>query len=115
MALCVHQEAEGHFFSFFFFLMIRRPPRSTHCISSAASDVYKRQPLLSWPDKGGGFFGGCTTLDLGISALLAAVKHIHVTKELIDERRSRAGIDLIRRADLLDLAVVHDDYLCFLC
>eukprot|EP00825_Cyclidium_porcatum_P048507 TRINITY_DN816_c0_g1_i4.p1 TRINITY_DN816_c0_g1~~TRINITY_DN816_c0_g1_i4.p1 ORF type:complete len:748 (+),score=168.04 TRINITY_DN816_c0_g1_i4:70-2313(+) len=28
---------------FFFFLMIRRPPRSTHCISSAASDVYKRQ------------------------------------------------------------------------
>ena len=33
--------------------MIRRPPRSTHCISSAASDVYKRQNmtrhlLLSW-------------------------------------------------------------------
>eukprot|EP00825_Cyclidium_porcatum_P043774 TRINITY_DN6297_c0_g2_i1.p1 TRINITY_DN6297_c0_g2~~TRINITY_DN6297_c0_g2_i1.p1 ORF type:complete len:145 (+),score=21.67 TRINITY_DN6297_c0_g2_i1:67-501(+) len=26
--------------------MIRRPPRSTHCISSAASDVYKRQALL---------------------------------------------------------------------
>eukprot|EP00975_Prorocentrum_lima_P017218 3644666-Prorocentrum_lima.AAC.1 len=26
--------------------MIRRPPRSTHCISSAASDVYKRQGLL---------------------------------------------------------------------
>jgi len=25
--------------------MIRRPPRSTHCISSAASDVYKRQQL----------------------------------------------------------------------
>ena len=25
--------------------MIRRPPRSTHCISSAASDVYKRQAL----------------------------------------------------------------------
>ena len=23
--------------------MIRRPPRSRHCISSAASDVYKRQ------------------------------------------------------------------------
>ena len=28
-----------------FFLMIRRPPRSTHCISSAASDVYKRQAI----------------------------------------------------------------------
>ena len=25
------------------FLMIRRPPRSTHHMSSAASDVYKRQ------------------------------------------------------------------------
>ena len=29
----------------FFFLMIRRPPRSTLDRSSAASDVYKRQPL----------------------------------------------------------------------
>eukprot|EP00825_Cyclidium_porcatum_P039072 TRINITY_DN465_c0_g1_i6.p1 TRINITY_DN465_c0_g1~~TRINITY_DN465_c0_g1_i6.p1 ORF type:complete len:454 (+),score=83.24 TRINITY_DN465_c0_g1_i6:129-1490(+) len=27
--------------------MIRRPPRSTHCISSAASDVYKRQVYIS--------------------------------------------------------------------
>ena len=27
--------------------MIRRPPRSTHCISSAASDVYKRQALIT--------------------------------------------------------------------
>ncbi|WP_460413973.1 hypothetical protein, partial [Staphylococcus aureus] len=26
------------------FLMIRRPPRSTQGVSSAASDVYKRQP-----------------------------------------------------------------------
>ncbi|WP_460413873.1 hypothetical protein [Staphylococcus aureus] len=26
-----------------FFLMIRRPPRSTQGVSSAASDVYKRQ------------------------------------------------------------------------
>ena len=31
------------FISFFFFLMIRRPPRSTLDRSSAASDVYKRQ------------------------------------------------------------------------
>ena len=27
--------------------MIRRPPRSTHCISSAASDVYKRQHVTT--------------------------------------------------------------------
>eukprot|EP00826_Nyctotherus_ovalis_P015942 TRINITY_DN14577_c0_g1_i1.p1 TRINITY_DN14577_c0_g1~~TRINITY_DN14577_c0_g1_i1.p1 ORF type:complete len:419 (-),score=105.34 TRINITY_DN14577_c0_g1_i1:327-1559(-) len=30
--------------------MIRRPPRSTHCISSAASDVYKRQVFRSLPE-----------------------------------------------------------------
>ena len=29
---------------YIFFLMIRRPPRSTLSSSSAASDVYKRQP-----------------------------------------------------------------------
>ena len=32
-------------FFLFFFLMIRRPPRSTLDRSSAASDVYKRQAL----------------------------------------------------------------------
>eukprot|EP00831_Metopus_contortus_P013510 TRINITY_DN15483_c0_g1_i3.p2 TRINITY_DN15483_c0_g1~~TRINITY_DN15483_c0_g1_i3.p2 ORF type:complete len:112 (+),score=27.03 TRINITY_DN15483_c0_g1_i3:72-407(+) len=32
-------------FVMFFFLMIRRPPRSTQGVSSAASDVYKRQLL----------------------------------------------------------------------
>eukprot|EP00825_Cyclidium_porcatum_P002940 TRINITY_DN1136_c0_g2_i3.p2 TRINITY_DN1136_c0_g2~~TRINITY_DN1136_c0_g2_i3.p2 ORF type:complete len:201 (-),score=25.68 TRINITY_DN1136_c0_g2_i3:103-705(-) len=35
-------------FLYFFFLMIRRPPRSTHCISSAASDVYKRQVIYPY-------------------------------------------------------------------
>ena len=34
---------------FVFFLMIRRPPRSTQSRSSAASDVYKRQI----PNRGG--------------------------------------------------------------
>ena len=34
----------------FFFLMIRRPPRSTQSRSSAASDVYKRQPLQGGAD-----------------------------------------------------------------
>eukprot|EP01015_Nassula_variabilis_P019332 TRINITY_DN3260_c0_g1_i12.p2 TRINITY_DN3260_c0_g1~~TRINITY_DN3260_c0_g1_i12.p2 ORF type:complete len:107 (-),score=40.58 TRINITY_DN3260_c0_g1_i12:53-373(-) len=31
----------------FFFLMIRRPPRSTQSRSSAASDVYKRQTIYN--------------------------------------------------------------------
>ena len=44
--------------SLVFFLMIRRPPRSTLDRSSAASDVYKRQPLVSRPpDIGGLGFG----------------------------------------------------------
>src|SRR5665809_7707 len=34
-------------FLWFFFLMIRRPPRSTQSRSSAASDVYKRQ-IRAW-------------------------------------------------------------------
>ena len=37
-----------------FFLMIRRPPRSTLDRSSAASDVYKRQLFTSDPDGIGG-------------------------------------------------------------
>ena len=38
----------------FFFLMIRRPPRSTLDRSSAASDVYKRQVLrLAHPTRAG--------------------------------------------------------------
>ena len=39
--------------SLFFFLMIRRPPRSTLDRSSAASDVYKRQDYIKigvWDD-----------------------------------------------------------------
>ena len=37
--------------------MIRRPPRSTHCISSAASDVYKRQKQAC-------YLSGCTSHQL---------------------------------------------------
>ena len=43
--------------------MIRRPPRSTHCISSAASDVYKRQPLFWLGDVG--FILGMVILAVG--------------------------------------------------
>ena len=35
-------------YTVFFFLMIRRPPRSTQSRSSAASDVYKRQVLMGY-------------------------------------------------------------------
>ena len=39
----VFYEKDICLFDFVFFLMIRRPPRSTQSRSSAASDVYKRQ------------------------------------------------------------------------
>ena len=38
--VCAH---DSRIIVWFFFLMIRRPPRSTQSRSSAASDVYKRQ------------------------------------------------------------------------
>ena len=41
----------------FFFLMIRRPPRSTLDRSSAASDVYKRQ-VNTVPNVTGGYVVG---------------------------------------------------------
>ncbi|WP_460413940.1 hypothetical protein, partial [Staphylococcus aureus] len=43
-----------HFGKEKFFLMIRRPPRSTQGVSSAASDVYKRQVtnnINTWNDR----------------------------------------------------------------
>ena len=46
---------------YFFFLMIRRPPRSTLDRSSAASDVYKRQMSdWRWSDP---FNGGVMSAD----------------------------------------------------
>ena len=43
-----------------FFLMIRRPPRSTQGVSSAASDVYKRQVS---DNKQKGFYAKPTLFD----------------------------------------------------
>eukprot|EP00826_Nyctotherus_ovalis_P049309 TRINITY_DN5946_c0_g1_i11.p2 TRINITY_DN5946_c0_g1~~TRINITY_DN5946_c0_g1_i11.p2 ORF type:complete len:129 (+),score=18.81 TRINITY_DN5946_c0_g1_i11:23-388(+) len=53
--------------------MIRRPPRSTHCISSAASDVYKRQVYMacSW-------CGCCVGLFFFADGALDAFDHIEL-------------------------------------
>ena len=53
-------------FTVFFFLMIRRPPRSTLDRSSAASDVYKRQ-------ESGSAFGGITGRRVGVAVLDSGV------------------------------------------
>ena len=46
--VCVYIRGRLQWFLVFFFLMIRRPPRSTLDRSSAASDVYKRQDMDTW-------------------------------------------------------------------
>ena len=61
---------------FFFFLMIRRPPRSTLDRSSAASDVYKRQIYA---------IQGYDT------AILAA--SIRTSKQIVDA--AKAGADVV--------------------
>ena len=43
LGVCRDVVTQGNMGGVFFFLMIRRPPRSTQGRSSAASDVYKRQ------------------------------------------------------------------------
>src|SRR5678809_458888 len=54
---------------FFFFLMIRRPPRSTLDRSSAASDVYKRQPWNPALTCGGSSGGAAVALATGMGPL----------------------------------------------
>ena len=68
--------------------MIRRPPRSTHCISSAASDVYKRQVL--WIAKKIPKPQGCgiVTFFGSVSALLLHLFHVR----LHVRRGTRAGL-----------------------
>ena len=59
----------------FFFLMIRRPPRSTLDRSSAASDVYKRQAKIT----AGGYDGenAAWNQDSGDSLPLAGAGGVH--------------------------------------
>ena len=67
----------------FFFLMIRRPPRSTLDRSSAASDVYKRQggnAEFSSRDasEGAGFSGGNAEFSSRDASEGAAVSYTHL-------------------------------------
>ena len=89
--------------------MIRRPPRSTHCISSAASDVYKRQSvdkaldillenkeqLLVAKDQFGGTAGLVTMEDI-IETLLGV--------EIVDESDQDAIDDGVLHEDMRELA-----------
>ena len=67
----------------FFFLMIRRPPRSTLDRSSAASDVYKRQPTeIAWydtyPSNNSESYNGCWGVYMFPSGKIVAVSYTHL-------------------------------------
>eukprot|EP00825_Cyclidium_porcatum_P040317 TRINITY_DN5077_c0_g1_i1.p1 TRINITY_DN5077_c0_g1~~TRINITY_DN5077_c0_g1_i1.p1 ORF type:complete len:385 (+),score=81.16 TRINITY_DN5077_c0_g1_i1:132-1286(+) len=66
--------------------MIRRPPRSTHCISSAASDVYKRQAQIE-QEMGRTQKNKATSFHLGqLKAKLAQLK-----REMIQSSNKKGG------------------------
>src|SRR5660398_50492 len=81
---------------FFFFLMIRRPPRSTPLYSSAASDVYKRQGLVN----------------VGIIGLMKALEKFDSTRNVQFETYARfrirgAVLDELRSRDWVPRSVRH--------
>eukprot|EP00826_Nyctotherus_ovalis_P045065 TRINITY_DN4934_c0_g1_i17.p1 TRINITY_DN4934_c0_g1~~TRINITY_DN4934_c0_g1_i17.p1 ORF type:complete len:132 (+),score=31.57 TRINITY_DN4934_c0_g1_i17:25-396(+) len=77
--------------------MIRRPPRSTHCISSAASDVYKRQFAGLETGGEGEEFG-----EAGVLGLVLVSHQLHISRLLIAHQNS----GLVRYEDFLeDVAV----------
>eukprot|EP00826_Nyctotherus_ovalis_P052842 TRINITY_DN6778_c0_g1_i4.p1 TRINITY_DN6778_c0_g1~~TRINITY_DN6778_c0_g1_i4.p1 ORF type:complete len:332 (-),score=67.39 TRINITY_DN6778_c0_g1_i4:273-1244(-) len=68
--------------------MIRRPPRSTHCISSAASDVYKRQVLLLAVREN----EEDPMQPIGMSYFSTAARHYAVNKARGEENKSKGKV-----------------------
>eukprot|EP00826_Nyctotherus_ovalis_P039548 TRINITY_DN3811_c0_g2_i2.p1 TRINITY_DN3811_c0_g2~~TRINITY_DN3811_c0_g2_i2.p1 ORF type:complete len:399 (+),score=121.16 TRINITY_DN3811_c0_g2_i2:24-1199(+) len=64
--------------------MIRRPPRSTHCISSAASDVYKRQ-ILSLSSSTGEDFSSEVTVTMEVNPYFDYSSYSLATYDIDDE------------------------------
>eukprot|EP00826_Nyctotherus_ovalis_P019692 TRINITY_DN16100_c0_g1_i5.p1 TRINITY_DN16100_c0_g1~~TRINITY_DN16100_c0_g1_i5.p1 ORF type:complete len:123 (+),score=8.26 TRINITY_DN16100_c0_g1_i5:28-369(+) len=79
--------------------MIRRPPRSTHCISSAASDVYKRQVVY--------FLGRALTVNFHCLPISFAVLGCFYFMEHIKVLSYILFSSLSRQYSLLSLMVVH--------
>ena len=71
------------------------PPIGLAAESPAGADAHKQVSPWSASWMAGGF------------VVNAAVKQVHVAEEVVDERRRRVIVDLVRTADLLDAAVVH--------
>src|SRR5664280_3003641 len=85
--------------------MIRRPPRSTLSSSSAASDVYKRQPHLDLLALAVRLLEG-----LCVGQYADAVTHIliEIAGDLAHDRRRALGLQRADRAVVLASPVVDD-------
>ena len=66
----------------FFFLMIRRPPRSTLDRSSAASDVYKRQVIYMLGVRANGIDDAIQFSELGEQHAAGEFAHAEIGAEL---------------------------------
>ena len=88
----------------FFFLMIRRPPRSTLDRSSAASDVYKRQPFFIAAGVSAGEDLVAADVDHGNVRRLAGESDIPVSYTHL--RAHETVLDLVCRL-LLEKTITH--------
>eukprot|EP00825_Cyclidium_porcatum_P033006 TRINITY_DN35112_c0_g1_i1.p1 TRINITY_DN35112_c0_g1~~TRINITY_DN35112_c0_g1_i1.p1 ORF type:complete len:136 (-),score=7.33 TRINITY_DN35112_c0_g1_i1:246-653(-) len=101
--------------------MIRRPPRSTHCISSAASDVYKRQvhggTVLAFDQKGSDWVlevscdgpllkgvvpKGSISID-GISLTVVELRAKSFTVHLIPHTLKNTSLEVLKRGHTVNL------------
>eukprot|EP00826_Nyctotherus_ovalis_P033086 TRINITY_DN2668_c0_g2_i2.p1 TRINITY_DN2668_c0_g2~~TRINITY_DN2668_c0_g2_i2.p1 ORF type:complete len:184 (+),score=31.51 TRINITY_DN2668_c0_g2_i2:24-554(+) len=64
--------------------MIRRPPRSTHCISSAASDVYKRQMHIK-----------VEQISLANNAMKVLISNTEYNKTYIQDSDVQSSVNLV--------------------
>eukprot|EP00825_Cyclidium_porcatum_P045364 TRINITY_DN6885_c0_g1_i1.p4 TRINITY_DN6885_c0_g1~~TRINITY_DN6885_c0_g1_i1.p4 ORF type:complete len:115 (-),score=39.82 TRINITY_DN6885_c0_g1_i1:84-428(-) len=85
--------------------MIRRPQRSTHCISSAASDVYKRQ--VSTQSTWGRAAGQQVHRDLGKLLRRPALQEKHLVLLGNPHQLTQVGFGLVENGHELLAAMAH--------
>eukprot|EP00826_Nyctotherus_ovalis_P057329 TRINITY_DN7833_c0_g1_i1.p1 TRINITY_DN7833_c0_g1~~TRINITY_DN7833_c0_g1_i1.p1 ORF type:complete len:177 (+),score=43.83 TRINITY_DN7833_c0_g1_i1:36-533(+) len=99
--------------------MIRRPPRSTHCISSAASDVYKRQvheeqeDIISFSDDKKSANDFSSILFSNIGSFMGgrskpwrnAKKSLDITKEFKRESLNDNQLEIVTFANIFQISL----------
>eukprot|EP00831_Metopus_contortus_P003018 TRINITY_DN11125_c0_g1_i2.p2 TRINITY_DN11125_c0_g1~~TRINITY_DN11125_c0_g1_i2.p2 ORF type:complete len:134 (+),score=50.51 TRINITY_DN11125_c0_g1_i2:74-475(+) len=80
----------------FFFLMIRLPPRSTQGVSSAASDVYKRQILDSFAKNISRFFKTSSNSLLHLANIEEKIKQGAANMKKIEDDKKEEEVRKIK-------------------